>query len=234
MTEYLYNKSQEFGLPLTKEQLSRFDSFAAMMTEYNKHTNITRITDPCEIAVKHILDSLAVFKYADIPAGSSLLDVGSGAGFPSVPIAIYRPDISVSLLESNGKKTLFLQSALQNLSLSAEVICARAEEAAHDSRFRESFDFVTARAVANLNILAEYCLPFVKTGGRFIAYKGGGITEELSQCQNALSKLAGEIEDLYNYQLPDQHKRSLVIIKKIGITPPIYPRKNAKILQKPL
>ena len=234
MTRILQIEAAKIGLTLTDEQLSRLDAFAEMMLEYNSHTNITRITGPEDIAVKHILDSLAVFNYVDIPRNANLLDVGAGAGFPSVPMAVYRPDISVTQLEANGKKTAFLQDAAENLSLNATVIQERAEQAAHNKRYRESFDFVTARAVAALNTLAEYCLPFVREGGKFVAFKAANVKDEMSAAKPALQALGGELEAVHEYELPGENGRSLIIVSKIGRTPAAYPRANAKIIKRPI
>ena len=230
--ELLKQYAKDFGVFLDETALESFDKYAKTLVETNKVMNLTAICDPDEIVIKHFIDSLALLKYSDIPEDASIIDVGTGAGFPGVPLLIARNDIKLTLLDSLQKRLGFLESVLDECNLSAELIHSRAEDAGQNSVLRETFDFATARAVAPLNILAEYCLPFVKTGGYFIALKGSG--EEIQTAQNAVTLLGGRIEGNVSYKLPNSDPRSIVIIKKISQTPTKYPRKPKKIASSPL
>ncbi len=223
---------RQAGFEITEDCYAMLDKYAAMLTEYNKVMNLTGITDPLGISEKHFLDSLLVFKYCKIPFGSKIIDVGTGAGFPGVPIKMYRPDIELTLLDSLGKRVNFLKDVSRETSLNFKCVHARAEEGGHDKSLRESFDFACARAVAALPVLAEYCIPFVKPGGSFIAMKGPG--EDFSQGENAIRLLGGEIEDMISYDLPCGDKRVIVSVKKISATPTKYPRSSARISKKHL
>ena len=230
--ELLKQYAKDFGVFLDETALESFDKYAKTLVETNKVMNLTAICEPDEIVIKHFIDSLALLKYSDIPEDASIIDVGTGAGFPGVPLLIARNDIKLTLLDSLQKRLGFLESVLDECNLSAELIHSRAEDAGQNSVLRETFDFATARAVAPLNILAEYCLPFVKTGGYFIALKGSG--EEIQTAQNAVTLLGGRIEGNVSYKLPNSDPRSIVIIKKISQTPTKYPRKPKKIASSPL
>lgn len=213
-----------------KEQ---FDKFSALLTEYNKICNLTSVTDEKGVTYKHFYDSIVGEKL--IPFGSSVVEIGSGGGFPSIPLKIVRDDLKFTLIESTAKKCRFLISVVDSLSLKCvQVENIRAEEGAHNKILREKFDVAVARAVAQLNTLCEYCLPFVKVGGRFIAYKGDG-TEEIAAAEKAIKTLGGEIEEISEYSLPEDFgKRKLVVIKKIKNTPPLYPRGRGKERKQPL
>ena len=205
----------------------------------NAKFNLTAITDPDEIASKHILDSLicanAVREKLDSP-GKTLLDVGSGAGFPSLPIAAALPELSVTALDSTSKKCVHMNSSAAEAGISNFVaVTARAEILARNSDYREHYDFVTARAVANLPVLSELCLPFVKPGGYFIAMKGASCRDEAAAASNAIRILGGEIEDFREYRVPgDENPRYLLLIRKNSATPAGYPRHYAQIAKKPL
>lgn len=191
------------------------------------------MTEPEDVARKHFLDSLTFFRAANPPEGASLADVGSGAGFPGVALLIARPDLRVTLLDSSGKKTLFLRELLRRLELPADVVKARAEDAAR-GELRERFDYVTARAVAPLNVLLELCLPLTKTGGEFVALKGAKAAEEVEGACCAATLLgAGEL-NLTAFTLPGAGERGLVAARKIAPVPPEYPRSYAKIASSPL
>lgn len=235
MTILPYNEFSELfekgGMTVTEEQYSLLDKYAELLVEYNKVMNLTGITDPQGISEKHFLDSLLVFKLADISENSSVIDVGTGAGFPGVPMKLYRPDLDVTLLDSLNKRINFL-SAVSDATLPMKCIHARAEEGGRKQELRESFDVSIARAVAALPVLAEYCLPYVKVGGMFIAMKGPG--EDISQGETAVKTLGGEIADIKKYELPSGDKRVMVIVKKISNTPTKYPRNGGQILKKNL
>lgn len=235
MTILPFNEFSELfekgGMTVTEEQYSLLDKYAELLVEYNKVMNLTGITDPQGISEKHFLDSLLVFKLADITENSSIIDVGTGAGFPGVPMKLYRPDLDVTLLDSLNKRINFL-SAVSDATLPMKCIHARAEEGGRKQELRESFDVSIARAVAALPVLAEYCLPYVKVGGIFIAMKGPG--EDISQGESAVKTLGGEIADIKKYELPSGDKRVMVIVKKISNTPTKYPRNGGQISKKNL
>ena len=219
------------GMSVTEEQYLLLDEYAELLVEYNKVMNLTGITDPRGISEKHFLDSLLVFNLANIAENSSVIDVGTGAGFPGVPMKLDRPDLDVTLLDSLNKRINFL-SAVSDATLPMKCIHARAEEEGRKSELREKFDVSIARAVAALPILAEYCLPYVRVGGRFIAMKGPG--EDISQGESAVKTLGGEIADIKKYELPSGDNRVMVIVKKISSTPTKYPRNGGQISKKNL
>ena len=209
----------------------KFAAFYAMLTKANAQFNLTRITGEEECRVKHFLDSLAGMNY--FPQDADCCEVGSGAGFPSVPLLIARGDLAFTLIESSQKKCRFLETVIKELGLRASVVCARAEEAAKGP-LRERFDVCCARAVARLNTLAEYCLPFVKKGGAFIAYKGNA-AEEMEEAKGALRILGGAIEEAHAFDLPQgAGRRTILVCRKISHTPPQYPRGHGKERTSPL
>lgn len=231
--EKLRLEAEGLGLKLTEEMIEKFDRFAELLVETNKVMNLTAIKDPDEIAVKHFADSLSVFTAADIPEGASVIDIGTGAGFPGIPMLIFRPDLKLTMVDSTGKKLNFVRQTLEELNLSAEVIHTRAEELGQGAK-RESYDFAVSRAVAALNVLSEYCIPFVKPGGEFIAMKGAKAAEELAAAKTAIKTLGGAFSKEFSLNLSDSAERSLIIIKKISQTPTKYPRPSAQISKKPL
>ena len=221
------------GFELTARQLEQFDQYAQFLVEYNEKVNLTAITNPEGIEVKHFLDSLMLLKAVELPEGASVIDVGTGAGFPSVPAKIVRDDLRLTLLDGLGKRIVFLGELSRRLGQENTALHARAEEAAR-GELREQFDLATARAVADLRVLAEYCLPLVKVGGRFIAMKGAEADAEAKAAANALKKLGGQYEETRAFTLPDGSARGLVFCKKISQTPTVYPRNGGKIAKKPL
>lgn len=228
--------ARALGLTLTAEMLMRLDDYAQFLVEYNEKVNLTAITAPEDIVRKHFADSLSVFAHVEIPRGSTLIDVGTGAGFPSVPMKIVRDDLSITQVDSLGKRVTFLKALRDRLELTqVNAIHARAEEAGRRAPLRESFDFAAARAVAHLRELSEYCLPFVRVGGKFLALKGPDMEEELSQSERAIALLGGTVEQAASYTLPgSEERRTLVVIRKTAATPPLYPRPSAKMAKKPL
>ncbi len=233
-TSLLKEKADFFGISLDEKALSRFDKYAEMLIETNKVMNLTAITEPDEIVIKHFADSLSVLKFVDIPENASVIDVGTGAGFPGVALLIARPDINLTLLDSLNKRLVFLENVLKELDLTAKTVHLRAEQGGQDEKYREKYDFAVARAVAALPVLSEYCLPFVKTGGEFIAMKGDMADEEISQSENAVKTLGGEITASDGFELFGRGERTIVRIKKISQTPTRYPRASSKIASKPL
>ena len=219
------------GLTITETQYISFQQYAEFLVEYNEKVNLTAITDPQEIMIKHFLDSCLLLKYTEIPEGSSLIDVGTGAGFPSVPLKIMRPDLRITLLDSLAKRITFLELLCGKTGADAEFIHGRAEDLGKDPAYREKFDFATARAVANMSLLSEYCLPFVKVEGKFLALKGP--SEDISASEAAIKLLGGKVTDIISYDLNDD-SRNIVCVSKISQTPPKYPRNSAQIKKKPL
>lgn len=222
------------GIEITDEQMYRLGMYSEMLVQWNEKINLTAITDPEGISVKHFFDSIYPFSLVDLPKGSTLIDVGTGAGFPSCPVKIWRGDIKITLLDSLQKRITFLAQLSDSLSLGATCIHSRAEDLGNSPEFREKFDFATARAVANLADLCEYCLPFVKVGGKFLALKGSGADEEIKQAKDAVKLLGGKITQTTEYTLPNGDGRTLVVIDKVSATPDKYPRTSAQIKKKSL
>ncbi|MBR1527903.1 MAG: 16S rRNA (guanine(527)-N(7))-methyltransferase RsmG [Oscillospiraceae bacterium] len=224
---------QSYHLDVPRGTFQKLEIYADFLVDYNQHVNLTAITDGNEILTKHFLDSFLLYIHAQncFPDSAKVLDIGSGAGFPGVPLALLRPDFTVTLLDSLNKRITFLELLKQKLECSYTPIHGRAEELAKLPDYRETFDVVTARAVAALPMLAEFSLPYVRTGGFWIAMKG---KEEISPARNAIKILGGKLEQTISYQLPDGDERTIYIIKKISPTPTKYPRKFAQIKQKQL
>lgn len=231
-----YNEAEEmfksFGLNLNEEMYKNFNVYAELLVSWNEKINLTAITDAQGITEKHFLDSLAVFKDDIIPQNSSVIDVGTGAGFPGIPMKIYRNDLKVTLLDSLNKRINFLTEVSNKLSLGMNCIHSRAEDGAKKADLREQFDIATARAVAPLPILCEYCLPYVKVGGKFIALKGPN--EDAKHSFTAYRTLGAEISDVKEYELPCGDKRQIIVYNKIKETPKKYPRNPSQIDKKPL
>lgn len=222
------------GGALDEAMLERFDLYARLLVEWNEKVNLTAITEPGEIVVKHFVDSLTLIPAAELTAGARLIDVGTGAGFPSVPLKIVREDIAVTLLDSLNKRLLFLSELSSALGQDNLTVHARAEDAGRDPLYRERYTVATARAVANLRELAEYCLPFVEVGGIFTAMKGGDCEQEVTEASAAIEALGGELSGIKKLELPDKSGRSIIIVKKISRISTIYPRTHAKMVKNPL
>ena len=220
-------------LIIQEEKKEQFELFKGLLLEYNQRYNLTTIIQDKDIFYKHFLDSSAGFELFE--NNSTVAEVGSGAGFPSIVLKILRPDLKFALFESVGKKCEFLSVATQKLGFKdVEIYNVRAEDALKDKKFREKFDHATARAVARMNTLSEYCLPFVKVGGSFIAYKSGEC-EELEEAENAYKILGGKKKIIYKYELPEGYgQRTLAVIEKVKNTPPKYPRGQGKERKNPL
>lgn len=223
-------------LTLSQEQLSQFISYYELLIEKNKVMNLTAITEYEEVVEKHFLDSLCLSQVIDLNKKMFMIDLGTGAGFPGIPLKIVFPDLEIILMDSLNKRVLFLQDVVKELGLKkVEAIHGRAEEMARKKEYREAFDLCVSRAVANLSSLSEYCLPFVKTGGIFAAYKSGEIEEELEKSKHAIKLLGGNCDRIYQFQLPNTEiSRSFVLIKKHKITPKSFPRKAGMPSRDPL
>lgn len=225
----------ELGIKLNETQLIQLKKYYLLLVQWNEKMNLTAITDAEGVAVKHFADSLAVFKYADIPQGSKIIDVGTGAGFPGVVMKIARPDIQLTLLDSLKKRLTFLEAVLIETQLQAKCIHSRAEDGGQNIDLRESFDFSVSRAVARLNVLSEYCLPYVRLSGKFIAFKGPDAANELDSAKKAIGILGGKIKKIQHFSLPQNGgERTLIITEKIKPTPDKYPRNSGKIKALPL
>lgn len=233
--EIMQAKGTEAGLTFTDRQLEQFSAYYELLVETNKVMNLTAITEPEEVAVKHMIDSLLA---ADVKAftGKTLADVGTGAGFPGIPLKIYCPSLKVTLIDSLAKRLNFLQTVIEKLELKGiRCVHMRAEDAGRDIKHREKYDIVTARAVARLSVLVEYCLPLVKNGGVFIALKGSKYKEEIEVAGKALQILGGKPISATAVKLPGlDDGRAIVKIAKIRTTPKEYPRKAGLPDKQPL
>lgn len=232
--ELLYNTIEKFDITIDENAFLRLDKFAEMLIETNKSFNLTAIKESDDVTVKHFADCLAIFKYTDIPENSKIIDVGTGAGFPGLVLKLARPDIKMTFLDSTRKKLGFIENILNECGAEGEILHMRAEEAAQLAKYREQFDFSTARAVAALPVLSEYCLPFVKVGGSFISMKSAESNEEIGEAKKAIGILGGKIEDDIVFDLVENMPRRIIKIKKNSQTPTKYPRPSAQIAKKPL
>lgn len=233
MKERLIKGFSELNMEVSELQLNQLIRYASLLVEWNEKMNLTAITEPIEIAEKHFLDSAMCLKTG---VSGKVIDVGTGAGFPGIVLKILKPDIKLCLLDSLQKRIGFLQAVCSELELSdVEFVHARAEDGGQDKTLREKFDFAVARAVANLATLSEYCLPFVKVGGQFIAMKGPKAEEEIANGKNAVSKLGGEISSILEEKVPGTELSHVIIsVKKIRQTSPQFPRKAGKPSKQPL
>ena len=236
MENKFYNELEKMNIRLTDDQKSQFDLYYELLIEWNRVMNLTGITDYDEVNLKHFTDSLTISRIIDMAQINSLIDVGTGAGFPGIPIKIAFPHIKVYLLDSLNKRIKFLNEVIKKLGLkNIYAFHGRAEDFAKDRQYREKFDVCVSRAVANLSTLSEYCIPFVKTGGYFVSYKGGDSDEEVIRSENAITLLGGEIENTDRFFLPDTDMgRTLIKIRKRKSTPNRYPRKAGIPSKEPL
>ncbi|WP_101697457.1 16S rRNA (guanine(527)-N(7))-methyltransferase RsmG [Clostridium minihomine] len=234
MEQKLIETAAAYDILISAEQAQAFQTYMELLLEWNEKINLTAITEPEQVVEKHFLDSLLLIKAVEIPEGARLIDVGTGAGFPGIPLLLYRPDIRLTLLDSLQKRLNFLKEVCDRLGLSAQLIHARAEEGSRQPKLRDGFDLACARAVAPLPVLCEYCLPFVKKGGAFVAMKGPGASEELAASQKAISFLGAKAESSQQFMLPDGSARSILVCRKIASTSDKYPRHGSKIAKSPL
>lgn len=236
MREILSHAFINEGFTLTDRQKEQFITYFYMLVEWNKKINLTAIEEPTEVAYKHFVDSACLMRVVPDLKGKTLIDIGTGAGFPGVPLNIMEPELDVTLFDSLNKRILFLQELCKKLELQhIRAIHGRAEEFGIKPDYRQQFDFVTARAVARMPVLLEICLPFVKKGGIFIALKGPELENEIKESSNALKELGGNIMDVQQFTLANGiYTRNLAIIEKVRDTPKKYPRKAGTPQKKPL
>ena len=241
MSNQLLRGSEYLGIHLTNGQVEQFMQYYELLIEKNKVMNLTTITELDEVIRKHFIDSLALVKGLKIEGKKSLIDVGTGAGFPGIPLKIAFPEWKIVLLDSLNKRVKFLDEVIEALDLKQiETVHGRAEDIAKNVKYRETFDYSVSRAVANLSSLSEYCLPFVKKGGYFISYKSGNMEEELQQAKKAISILGGEEKEVVKFILPkntnadEEIERTLVFILKKDRTPRKYPRKAGLPTKEPI
>lgn len=234
--KFMAQAAEAAGLQIDDNQLQQFTRYYELLIEWNEKMNLTAITEPQEVAVKHMVDSLTALETGLFAEGATVIDVGTGAGFPGLPLKIYRPDLKITLMDSLQKRVGFLEAVAEELGLTGlNCVHARAEEGARNKAYREKFDIAVSRAVAALPVLAEYTLPFVKKGGYLVALKGAKYAEEAEAAGRALSLLGGAAPECLAVQLPGlEDKRAIVTVKKIKPTPKAYPRKAGTPTKKPL
>lgn len=227
---------QKEGLSFDEKKYEQFMLYKDLIKEWNEKVNLTAITEDEEIIKKHFIDSIKCLKFDGVRKAGSLIDVGTGAGFPGIPISIMMPEINIVLLDSLNKRVNFLNLVIEKLQLkNIRAIHGRAEDFAREKGYREKFDIAISRAVANMTVLSELCIPYVKVNGFFVALKGPAIEEELSESKNAVGVLGGKLEEIIEVEIEDSDLRhNLVIVKKEKSTPNVYPRKAGSITKKPL
>lgn len=225
---------KEFNIKINDEQIKKFMNYMNLLLEWNEKINLTAITQPEEVKLKHFVDSLTVLKY--INDDDKVIDIGTGAGFPGIPLKIMKENTKITLLDSLNKRINFLNIVIETLNLrNIQAIHGRAEEIARNKLYREKYDVAVSRAVANLSTLTEYMLPFVKVGGKCICMKGANVNEEIEKAKNAIKELGGEIERVDNFYLSDNdNERNIIIIRKVKETSSKYPRKAGMPSKEPL
>lgn len=228
--------AEAYGLHLSEVQLQQFTRYYELLIAWNEKMNLTAITEAHEVAIKHMVDSLTAYDKTLFHKGVSVIDVGTGAGFPGLPLKIFCPEIRLTLMDSLNKRVKFLQTVVDELGLTGvECVHARAEEGARNKKYREQFDIAVSRAVARLPILCEYCLPFVKKGGHFLALKGRAYAEEAEEAKKAIKVMGGSHTEVREVHLPDlEDKRAIIIVTKTMPTPKAYPRKAGTPAKNPL
>lgn len=227
---------EEYGYSISETKEEKFNEFYKLLEEWNYKIDITKIVEPEEVYIKHFLDSLLLLKSGLIEKNQRIIDIGTGGGFPGIPLKIYNNTLSFTLLDSLKKRITFLENVIEKFGMkNVEAIHGRAEELGRKEGYREEFDIATSRAVANMSTLLEYCLPFVKVGGFFIAMKGPNYKEELKEAKGAIKVLGGILDRVIEYELPNnQGSRTLIIVRKIKNTPHRFPRAGGKPRNKPL
>ncbi len=226
---------KEFGIELNDDIVKKLNLYGNLLLEWNEKINLTAIKEPNEVLYKHFYDCILFFKNVDVKQGASVIDVGTGAGFPGMVLKIVRPDLKVTLLDSLNKRITFLNDVIQKLELGdITAIHSRAEEGGRNKNYRERYDIACARAVAALPTLLEYCTPYVKVGGQFVSMKGPSVSDEVALCDNAIKVLGMGKPTIICENLREDESRAFVLFKKISQTPPKYPRNSANISKQPL
>lgn len=235
ITDILKDKATDYDLVISDDLAKKLEIYGKLLKDWNDKINLTAIKDDEGIAIKHFLDCLLVSKTADFKDGMNIIDVGTGAGFPGLVIAAAYPYVNVTLLDSTGKKLKAVENMAEEMGVkNVKIVHSRAEEVGKKEEYRQQFDFATARAVAELRVLLEYTLPFVKVGGSFLSLKGATAKEEIDGAANSLKILGGKIDSINDFILPGGDKRAIIKVKKISQTSPKYPRPSAQIAKKPL
>lgn len=236
LEEVLYDGIRAYGIELNDKQIKGFLIYKDLLKEWNEKINLTAITDDYEIIVKHFIDSVSILKCGIIKEGMTLIDVGTGAGFPGIPLKIVFPELEVVLLDSLNKRLNFLNEVIEQLELKKiRTIHGRAEDMSRKPEYRERFDIATARAVANMSVLSEYCIPYVKVGGHFIALKGPSVEEELKDGKNAIGSLGGKVKGVVEGEIyGEELSHKIVVVEKVSSTLAKYPRKAGQIEKKPI
>lgn len=234
--DLMAKSAEEVGLQLSKQQYEKFIIYMKLLQEWNEKINLTAIVNDEDVIKKHFIDSIKAFKRNEFKTAGNLIDVGTGAGFPGIPIAIMKDDIKVTLLDSLNKRINFLNTVINKIGISnVTTIHSRAEDGARDGKLRERFDIATSRAVANMSVLSELCLPYVKNGGSFIALKGPSVEQEIEESINAISILGGKLIEVCEVNIEGTElKHNLVVVKKVKECAKIYPRKAGLITKNPL
>lgn len=232
--ELLLKSCNELGINISNDAVDRFDKYAELLVDYNEKVNLTAITAPDDIVIKHFADSLCLMKFVELSSEQKIIDVGTGAGFPGAALLCCDPSLNITMIDSVNKKLDFIRFLVKELGLSAEIVTIRAEDAAKKVEYREVFDVVTSRAVAALNVLAEYSVPLVKIGGVFAPLKAVLSAEEDARGCSAISNLGAKIVSKNKYSIPDGSEREIIIAKKISQTSPKFPRAFSQISKKPL
>ena len=234
--EELTKAAAEYGISLSDTQMEQYNRYFELLVEWNEKINLTAITEPKEVAIKHMIDSITAYDENLFKDGTTVIDVGTGAGFPGLPLKIFCPEIKLTLMDSLNKRIKFLQTVVEELGLKdVECVHARAEEGARNKKYRESFDIAVSRAVARLPILCEYCLPFVKKGGHFIALKGMQYHDEAEEAAKAIKVMGGSKTEIRPVKLPElDDKRAVITITKTMPTPKAYPRKAGTPTKNPI
>lgn len=225
----LLNYAEKNNISLPENTVENLTLYGNLLLEWNEKINLTAIKDPKDIVIKHFIDSLSLLKVINPKSGENLIDIGTGAGFPGMVIKILRPELNVTLLDGHAKRFIFLEDLQNKLGIKTENLHMRAELAAKEKKYREKYDYATARAVAKLSVLCEYCLPFVKKEGKFISMKGPGADQELIEAKKAIEILGGKNEGIILENLPEDNVRNFIVVNKISLTPEKYPRASAKI-----
>lgn len=231
--EALIAGMKKFNIELTDEQINKFIIYCNMLIEWNNKMNLTAIKEPTEIAVKHFVDSCSVLNYVKIKKNAKVIDIGTGAGFPGIPLKILREDLDITLLDSLNKRLVFLNEVAKELNLELNTIHSRAEDLGRQENHREQYDIAISRAVAPLNVLSEYSIPFVRKGGKFISMKGPNVQSEIDEAKKGIRILGGKCNNVVQFSIGD-NSRSIVIVDKLNPTPYTYPRHGSKISKKPL